>query len=109
MLSVPPVTRACRILRIWRVVTNVLNKQSRTGDNGLTTPYRKKTSFLTIGPRTWTCSLYKRPKLRKMDTTFGAWIVRSLSGSLVTVAREIGWYYMDWIHLGQDRDSVGLL
>jgi hypothetical protein len=38
--------------------------------------------------RTWTDSLDKRLKLRKMNVRFGTWNVRSLyrAGSLVTVA-----------------------
>jgi hypothetical protein len=42
-------------------------------------------------PRTWTGSLYKRPKRKKMDMRFDL--------------REIGWDGMDWIDLAQDRDQ----
>jgi hypothetical protein len=43
------------------------------------------------GPRTWTDSLDKRPKLRKMDMRFGTWNVRSLyrAGSHITVVKEM--------------------
>jgi hypothetical protein len=53
----------------------------------ISSPYIK---YFT-GPRTWTDSLDKRPKLWKMDVQFGAWNVRSLyrAGSLMTAAREI--------------------
>jgi hypothetical protein len=60
---------------------------------GLTTP-RHKIKFVTKyhkGPRIWTDSLDKRPKLRKMEVQFGVWNVRSLyrAGSLITVAKEV--------------------
>jgi hypothetical protein len=48
-------------LQIWRVATNILNKQSRTADNGwssslmsgmgLTTPYRKKKACYEMSQR----------------------------------------------------------
>jgi hypothetical protein len=42
-------------------------------------------------PHTWTDSLDKRPKQKKMDMRFGTWNVRSMcrAGSLRTVAEEI--------------------
>jgi hypothetical protein len=59
-------------LWIWRVAANILNKQSRTADEGwssnsrlgmgLTTP-RQKNKIVTKchkGPRSWTNSLDKR-------------------------------------------------
>jgi hypothetical protein len=53
-----------------------------------------KTKFVTKcqkGPRTWTDSLDKRPKLRKIDMRFSTLNVRNLyrAGSLRTVGREI--------------------
>jgi hypothetical protein len=46
------------------------------------------------GPQTWTDSLDKRAKLKKMDMRFG------------TCLREIGWVGMYWIDLAQDKDRV---
>jgi hypothetical protein len=42
-------------------------------------------------PRTWTDSLDKRPKRKKMDMRFGTWNIRSTytAGSLKEVAKEI--------------------
>jgi hypothetical protein len=41
--------------------------------------------------RTWTDSLDKRPKRKKMDTRFGTWNVRSMyrAGSLRAMAEKI--------------------
>jgi hypothetical protein len=52
---------------------------------------------VTKGPRTSTDSLEKRPKLRKMDVTFGTWNIRSLyrAGSLITVAKN--YQNISWI------------
>jgi hypothetical protein len=47
-------------------------------------------------PRTWTDSLDKRSKRKKMDMRFGTWNKVAL--------REIGWDGMDWIDLAQNRD-----
>jgi hypothetical protein len=46
------------------------------------------------GPRIWSDSVDKRPKLEKMDMRFGTWNVRSLcrAGSLMVVAKEISKY-----------------
>jgi hypothetical protein len=45
-------------------------------------------------PWTWTDSLDKRPKLKKMDMRFGTWNMRSMyrAGSLRAVAEEISNY-----------------
>jgi hypothetical protein len=93
-------------LQIWRVAVHILKKQSRTVDKGwppslrlgvgLTTPNLKNKLVTKChkGPQTWTDSLDKQPKLRKMDTRFRTWNVRSLyrAGSLVTAAKEISKY-----------------
>jgi hypothetical protein len=98
----PQVANAGDGLQIWRVATNILNKQSRTADNGwssglglsmgLTTPHRKRNKLVTKrhkGPLSWTDSLDKRPKLRKMKIRFGTWNVRTLhrAGSLMTATK----------------------
>jgi hypothetical protein len=46
-------------------------------------------------PRTWTDSVDKRPKRKKMHMRYGTWNVRSMyrAGSLRTVAEEISKYY----------------
>jgi hypothetical protein len=60
------------------------------------------------GPRTWTDSLGKRPKLRKMDVRFGTWTVRSLyrAGSLVTVAKEISQYKLDSVGVQEVKAAI---
>jgi hypothetical protein len=50
------------------------------------------------GPRNWAEFMDKCPKLRKMDTRFGTWDVRSLY-------RETEWGGMDWIDLAQDGNK----
>jgi hypothetical protein len=47
---------------------------------GLTTPHRKKKLIMKIlkKPRTWTGSLDKRTRRKKMDVRFGTWNVRSI-------------------------------
>jgi hypothetical protein len=83
-------------LQVWRVAENILNKQSQTVDTG-------SSSSLGVGrgtnnsstyknklvakdhkkPRTWTYSLYKWPKRKKIDMRFATWNVRSMfAGSL---------------------------
>jgi hypothetical protein len=54
-----------------------------------------------VGPRTWTDSLDKRPKLKKMDMRFGSWNVRSMyrAGSLRAVAKEISKYKLDLVRV----------
>jgi hypothetical protein len=66
-------------LQIWRAAANILNKQSRTDKGwssslevgcGANSSSPKKISFVTKDhkkPRTWTDSLDKRPKRKKMD------------------------------------------
>jgi hypothetical protein len=57
--------------------------QLLTVKNKLVMKIRKK-------PQTWTDSLDKRPKRKKMDMRFGTWNVRSMyrAGSLRAVAKE---------------------
>jgi hypothetical protein len=49
------------------------------------------------------------PKHQKMDMTFGTWNVRSLyrSGSLKTVARELGKYKLDLVGVQEVRSDKG--
>jgi hypothetical protein len=67
-------------LQVWRVTANILNKQSRTADKGWSSSWgvgRGATLLLTVKnklvtkdhkkPRTWTDSLDKRPKRKKID------------------------------------------
>jgi hypothetical protein len=61
---------------------------------GLTTPHRKRNKLVTRilkKPRTWTDSLDKRPKQKKMDMRFGMWNVRSMyrAGSLGSRGRSL--------------------
>jgi hypothetical protein len=96
-------------LQMWMVASNILTKQSQTGDGewssslgvgrGAKSFYHKKISFLrkfTKG-RTWTDSLNKLPKLRKINVRFGTWNIRSRyrTGSLMTVAKELSKYKLD--------------
>jgi hypothetical protein len=50
-------------------------------------------------PRTWTDSLDKQPKRKKMDMRFGTWNARSMYrvGTLRTVAEEISKYKLDLV------------
>jgi hypothetical protein len=59
----------------------------RGANNKLVTKDHKK-------PRTWTDSLDKRPKRKKMDMRFGTWNVRSMyrPGSLRALAEEISFF-----------------
>jgi hypothetical protein len=98
-------------LQFWTVAANILNKQSWTADRGgppacglgvgLTTPHRKnKLVTKTLKkPRTWTDSLDKRPRRKKMDMRFGTWNVRSMyrAGSLRAVAEAISKYKLDLV------------
>jgi hypothetical protein len=63
---------------------------------------RRKNKHVTKGhkgPRTWSDSLDKRPKLRKMNMRSGAWNVRSLykAVSLIRVAGEVAKYKLDLV------------
>jgi hypothetical protein len=61
------------------------------------------------GPQTWTDSLDKQPKLRKRDTRFDTWNVRSLyrAGSHITVANEISKYKLDLVEVQDVRWDRG--
>jgi hypothetical protein len=86
----PQVADGRDTLQILRVAANILNKESRTADKGwfsslgfgvgLTTARRKNKLFTKDHkkPRTWTDSLDKRPKRKKMNMIFGTWNVRSM-------------------------------
>jgi hypothetical protein len=76
-MELPQVAGGGDDLQIWKVAEN---NQSRATDNGLSSSLKvghgtnnsspeKKNNFIAKcqeGPRTWTDSLDKRPKLRKM-------------------------------------------
>jgi hypothetical protein len=94
-------------LQIWRVAANILNKQSRTADNGWfsslgvgrganNSSLQKNYLVMKIHkkPRTWTDSLDNGTKQSKMDMRFGMWNVRSMysAGSLRTVMEEVSKY-----------------
>jgi hypothetical protein len=61
------------------------------------------------GPRTWTDSLDKRPKLWKIDMRIGTWNVRSLyrAGSRMAVANEITKYKLDLVEVQEVRWDRG--
>jgi hypothetical protein len=61
------------------------------------------------GSQTWTDSLDKRPKLRKMDMRFATWNVKSLyrAGSLMTVAKDISKYKFDLVGVQEVRWDRG--
>jgi hypothetical protein len=56
-------------------------------------------------PRTWTYSLDKWPKQKKMYMRFGAWSVRSMyrAGSLRAVAEEISKHKLDLVGVQEVR------
>jgi hypothetical protein len=58
------------------------------------------------GPRTWTDSLDKRSKLRKMDVGFDTWNVRRQhrEGSPMAVAKKISKYKLDLVGV---QDEMG--
>jgi hypothetical protein len=77
-------------LQIWRVATNILNKQSRTANRewpsilgvgrGANNPPQKIRIFVAKyvqGPQKLTDSL-ARPKYRKISIRYGTWNIRSL-------------------------------
>jgi hypothetical protein len=91
---------------------NILSKQSRTDWKwwssslglgvGLTTHRKNKlVTKIRKKPRTWTNSLDKRPKRKKMDVTLDTWNVRSMyrAGSLRTVAEEVSKYKLDLVRV----------
>jgi hypothetical protein len=94
-MALPRVADGGDGLQIWRVADNILNKQSRTPDKGLSSSlgigrrancYTVKIQLATkcyTGPRNWTENWYVRRDLR-----------------------EIWWEGVDWIHLAQDRDRL---
>jgi hypothetical protein len=78
----PQVADGGDALHVWRAAAHILNKQLRTADKrwscglglgvGLTTTHRKNKPITKVNkkPRTWTDSLDKRPKRKKMDMRF---------------------------------------
>jgi hypothetical protein len=56
-------------------------------------------------PQTWTGSLDKQPKLRKIDMMFSTWNVKSFyrAGSLMTVAKELSKYMSDFVGAQNER------
>jgi hypothetical protein len=87
---------------IWRVGTNVLNKQSRTADKGWSSSLgvgrgvensslkTYQVPKLELLHRTWTDTVV-RPEQRERDTRFGTWNDRSLyrAGSLTAATKEL--------------------
>jgi hypothetical protein len=63
------------------------------GQQQLALKYKLVTKYHK-GPQTWTDSLDKRLKIKKMDMRFGTWNVRSLyrSGLLMIVVKELSRY-----------------
>jgi hypothetical protein len=61
------------------------------------------------GPQTWTDSLDKRLKIKKMDMRFGTWNVRSMyrAGSFRTVAEEIAKCKLDLVGVQEVRWDRG--
>jgi hypothetical protein len=104
-------------LQVWRVAANILNKQSRTADKGwsssvgLTTPQHKNMLVTRdhTKPQTWTDSLDKRPRRKKIDMRFGTWNVRRMynAGSLGAVAEEISKYKLDLVGVQEVRWDGG--
>jgi hypothetical protein len=78
---------------------------------GLTThPRKKQASYENHKKhRTWTDSLDKGPKRKKMDIRFGNWNVRSMhrAGWLRAVAKEISKYKLDLVGVQEVRGDGG--
>jgi hypothetical protein len=70
-----------RDLHMWKVAENILNKHSRTAEKGWSSSLGLVTECHK-GPRTWTDSLDKRLKRKKMDMRFVTWNVRSCIGQV---------------------------
>jgi exonuclease III len=60
-------------------------------------------------PQTWTDSVDKRPKRKKIDMRFGTWNVRSMyrAGSLRAVTEEISKYKLDFVGIQEVRSDRG--
>jgi hypothetical protein len=108
-------------LKFWRVAANILNKQSRTADEGWSSsfgvwrgannssPYkisllRKTTRSLGRGRITWINDLSERKWMR-----FGTWNVRSMyrACSLRAVVKEISKYKLDLVGVWEIRWDGG--
>jgi hypothetical protein len=103
-------------LQLWRLASNILNKQPRTYNKGWSSSLGLGVGLIALHhenklvtknltePLISTDSLDKQPKLRNMDMRFGTWNVRSLyrTGSLMTISWELSRY--KWIF----REVVGL-
>jgi hypothetical protein len=78
---------------------------------GLTTPHCKKklVNKRSKKSQTWTDSLVKRPKGKKMNMRFGTWNVRSMyrAGSLRAVAEVISKYKLDLVGVEEVRWDGG--
>jgi hypothetical protein len=68
---------------------------------GLTTPHHKNKLLMKCheGPQTWTDSLDKQCKLKKMDMRLGTWNVRSIyrADLLMTLAKGMSKYKLDLV------------
>jgi ABC-type proline/glycine betaine transport system substrate-binding protein len=107
----PQVTNRGDGPQIWRVAGNMLNKKSGTAEKGWSSNLgvghgaknaTVKNKLFTKDhkkPRTWTDSLEKRAKRKKINMRFGTWNVRSMyrAGSLKAVAEEISKYKFDLV------------
>jgi len=83
------VTTACRVHKlrmeerppVWRVATNILNKQLRTADKGWSTS-------LGVGQGAYSSSLWKRAMFRPVHTGLGLALI--LCYDIVTDVRRVG-------------------
>jgi hypothetical protein len=104
-------------LQFWREAANILKQPTRGGPPawglgmGLTTPHHKKKLVTKIlkKPRTWTDSLDKRPRQKKMDMRCSIRKVRSMyrAWSLRAVAKEISKYNLDLVGVQEVRWNRG--
>jgi hypothetical protein len=87
-------------LQIWRAAANILNKQSRTADKGWSSSSgiwsgANNSSLVANchnGPRTWTYSLDKRPKLmnKKLHNLYSSpSIIRMTKTRRMTLAGNV--------------------
>jgi hypothetical protein len=106
-------------LQMWRIASNILNKQHRTADRGWSSSLGVGRVLAIPHHKTLTCyetyhtapdhSLVKLHKHRKIYMRFGTWNVRSLYriGSLKTAAGELGKYTLDLVCVQEVRWEKG--
>jgi hypothetical protein len=80
------------------------------GANNSSLQKNKLVTKILKKPRTWTDSLDKRPKGKKINMRFGTWKVRSMygAGTLRTVAEEISKYKLDLVGVQEVRWDGGV-